>query len=291
MKLRLQAYAKINLFLSVGELPSESLLASQPAFHPISTVVQNIDLSDELVLSRKKSGIEVYCDRDAPSGEKNIVFKVLQILSNMYDGIDGVSVSIFKKIPVGAGLGGGSSDAAAALKAAIKLFGLSISREDILKIAHKTGSDVPLFIVGGCVHVTGTGEAVRRADSPFRKRHKIVVVAPQFSISTKEAYKAIDKIKRGTMSEISAKSIDLRSCQNDFEQWALDKYKDLVRIKQTAKSCGALSSCLSGSGSAVFSIFEDAKMADNFSNEIKKEKFVRSVFTTKAVSAGMRYLN
>lgn len=289
MELKLRTYAKINLYLSVGE---RIYVEARPgkALHSISTIIQNISLSDELVIRKAGSGIDVVCDKIAPSGKENIVYKALDLLKSRYK-IGGFRVRITKNIPSGAGLGGGSSNAAAALQAAVRLFDININKIELLELAHEIGSDVPFFIYGGCAHVSGTGNIVKKI-SPLLTQDKTIAIAkPSFSISTKEAYAAIDKVKGKGEKTIQAKNINLKNCRNDFEDWALGKHKELARIKKIAMENGALSSCLTGSGSAVFAIFENRLKSKRFRNLLENEKLVSQVFLTKAANRSMRYLN
>lgn len=289
MELKLKAYAKINAYLSIGErLPVKSSFGNRE-LHTIATIIQNIDLYDEFLIKKTGSNIEIFCDKIAPSGKDNIAYKALNLLKTKY-GIGGLKVWITKNIPACAGLGGGSSNAAAVLKAAIKLFDLPVKRTKLLKIAHEVGSDVPFFIVGGCAHVSGTGDIVEKTAPIFTEDHIIVIAKPVFSISSKDAYVAIDEMV-GKSKIKKPQNINLKNCWNDFEDWALNKYRELVRIKELAEECGALSNCLTGSGSAVFAIFEDRQKAESFKDLLKNEKFIDHVFTTKAIGESMRYLN
>jgi 4-diphosphocytidyl-2-C-methyl-D-erythritol kinase len=263
----IKAHAKLNLCLSVTG-------RRRDGYHDIDSVFHCISLHDELTFSRRKDGIiTLGCsDPGLPVDGTNLVLRAAAALKNLAapkPSADDPGADIFlrKGIPAGAGLGGGSSDAAAALLGLRRLWGLDrVSPAEIRRLAETLGSDVPFFLSGGTAHVTGRGERVRPVPCP--KRYHFVLIYPGFPVSTAWAYKNHRQLKnrltnRGKFSKIllelcrSAEPASAwsRCLWNDLEPVVLSAHPEIARAKAALLDCGALGSLMSGSGSCVFGLF------------------------------------
>ncbi len=263
--IRVCAFAKINLGLKVRGLRSDG-------YHGLFTIYQTIALHDLLIISLPRTGknIQVECDNPAiPSGRQNLVYKACEIWRRARNYSGGVFVVLRKSIPSGAGLGGGSSDAAATLMGLERMTGNRLDLATQLKLAAQLGSDVPLFLWGGRVLGCGRGEEVYPLwDLPRRKG---LVIFPRFSVSTAEAFRDLDRrpssqlTKRFENSKIDAfgawPHLSLESwgpAENDFEQVVFARWPELARLKAQLIQAGAETASLTGSGSAVFAVFDSA---------------------------------
>ena len=153
-KITLKSPAKINLALKIKEKRKDG-------YHEIETIMQTIDLSDKVTIKKKNKGITVKTNIEALNNKENIAYKALLEMKK-YIGNDGIEIYIEKNIPIGSGLGGGSSNAATVIKGINKLFNLSLDNDTLYEIAEKLGSDVPFFILGGTSFVTGRGDIIKK---------------------------------------------------------------------------------------------------------------------------------
>lgn len=257
--------------------------------HSIKSIIQTVDLADKLYFDKTSAGTIVEATGDCPSGEKNLVFKAISKLREISD-FGGVKVSIEKNIPSGSGLGGASSNAAAALKAVNRLYGLRIDDNALLDIAGNLGSDVPALFVGGCTYVRGTGEIVDKAESPL-SNELIVIVKPEFSISTKEAYDGLDNMPDRPNIDFYLNDLQFENIRNDFESWALYNYERLADIRAIALRFEPLAACLTGSGSAYFAIFRSIDRANCFKESILSEEYISDAFVVRPLDKGMQFLD
>jgi 4-diphosphocytidyl-2-C-methyl-D-erythritol kinase len=259
--IRLRAFAKINLGLRIlGE--------RLDGYHEIRTIYQTIALHDRLEISLRKAGegICVECDDpEIPSGRQNLVYRACDLWRRARGFRGGVRVRLEKTIPAGSGLGGASSDAAATLEGLERLTGEKLPPRLRFSLAAQLGSDVPLFLLGGRVLGCGRGEEVYPLpDLPPRK---CLVVFPGFPVSTAEAYR-----KAGLRLTSPAKVRSIRDvgawpqfpllhwgpAENDFEHVVFAKWPELARLKRHLIRAGAETVSLTGSGSAVYSLFESS---------------------------------
>lgn len=254
----ISAPAKINLFLKVtGKRPD--------GYHNIYSWFQAIDLADHLEIElQDDAGIEISTNLDdLPTGEDNLVFKAARLIQDRSGVNAGFRVKLWKNIPVAAGLGGGSSDAAAFIKAADKLLNLGLSRAEMAEIGLEIGSDVPFFFSHGQAEVTGKGEKVK--DITLPTDYYIGLAIPPFHISAGEAYRKLKMDLTGLNSSVS-----LRRCQqtgklfgsiaamaNDLEMALLESYPILDKIKEELIKTGADIVRLTGSGPTVFALYRD----------------------------------
>lgn len=257
--------AKINLTLDI--------LDKRPdGYHNLRSVMQSISLVDILIILRTNgTGIEVISGReDIPSGPGNTVYKAAELFRSAAGIEGGISVTIEKHIPHQAGMGGGSSDAAGALLGLNRLFGSSLTDNDLLNLAAKIGSDVPYFIIGGTAVVSGRGEVVERL--PDAPGLDLVVVKPEIGVPTAWAYQRLaemDRLKSSEATEAIVEAIYNRdrksvigNLSNDFDGIVSAEFPVIVEIKERLTSLGAEKSMLSGSGAAVLGIFEGQDSAE-----------------------------
>lgn len=239
-------------------------------YHEILTVYQTISLHDRLTLTLSKTSqaIRLQCaDPAIPAGRRNLVYQACKLWRQARDDRRGIEVTLEKHIPAGAGLGGGSSDAAATLLGLERLTGNRMDAHTRHRLAVRLGSDVPLFLWGGRVLGCGRGEEVYPlSDLP---RRPCLVVFPGFSVSSAEAYRELGQRLRLTRTGRSSTIHDVGAwprfsleawgpAENDFEQIVFARWPELARVKSQLIQAGAETACLTGSGSAVFAVFDSA---------------------------------
>ena len=252
--------AKINLGLHITGKRSDG-------YHTIETIFYPIPLTDalEAVKSEKVSFKQTGIKLDSSPAE-NLVMKAFRLLSEKYD-LPPLEIHLKKAIPSGAGLGGGSADAAFALKMINELCECNISEENLEKIAASTGADCPFFIHNKPVIATGTGNIFEHSDVSL-KGYTIYLVKPPVAVSTKEAYANI-KPKKPKFSLKNLSSLPVNEwrdvLKNDFEPNIFEKYPVIREIKDKLYSLGAEYAAMSGSGSAVFGLFKNT-ISPKFTN-------------------------
>lgn len=263
-KVNERAYGKINLSLDV-------LGRRANGYHDVSMVMQTVDLYDVITLRKLsyRDGIILTTDVDnIPLDEGNIVYKAIKLVKEEY-GIDiGVSADIKKHLPVAAGMGGGSADAAATLRGMNTLFGLGIKSERLEELGVRLGADVPFLIKGGIALAEGIGEKLTAL--PAFPDCGLVIVKPNVSVSTKEVYEAFDSLTEVVHPDIkkltdSLGKEDLRYIVkllgNVLEDVTIKKHGIIDEIKRSLLENGAVFSMMTGSGPTVFGIFENEEKA------------------------------
>lgn len=249
----LHPHAKINLHLEVGEKRADG-------FHEISSLLQEISISDDMVvsLSNAETCINVV---GAEIGKDNSLEKAIRAFKKIANLDFALNVSLIKRIPMGSGLGGASSDAASLILAMNDLLKANLCYEELLKIALEVGSDVPFFLTGGSAKVKGRGEKV----SPVRLNASYIglLVYPEIHSSTKEAYKMLDSSREEKKEEVDLDSASLFDCRffNSFEKPLFEKYPVLKEIKNDFLTFASDFSLMSGSGSSVYGLFRDWQKA------------------------------
>ncbi len=261
--LLVRAPAKINLSLLIaGRRPD--------GFHEIETLMAKVDLYDELLFERgEKDGIELICRGQhwAPEGKANLVYRACEALYEAAGVETPVRVTLTKNVPAGSGLGGASSDAAAALLGLNRFANLRAETGDITEIACRLGSDVAFFLGGPLAFCTGRGEKIREIEKifPFRA----LLVLPGVNASTKRVYgnylhnQGLYEALSGKMKELIGKNrIDLVAamCANMLEKSCFELYAELSELKSGLETLGIGTVCLSGSGSAMFCMVADAAL-------------------------------
>lgn len=262
--IKLPAFAKINWSLRV-------IGRRQDGFHEIDTVLQTISLHDTLAFSPlEEDRIALSCsDPSLSCDERNLVWRAASALrTRMGDNIDrlkGADIRLEKRIPMQAGLGGGSSDAAAALIGLTSLWSLEISASELWEIASDLGADVPFFLWGGMARGTGTGTCVTPlADGP---QEFLLVIKPNAVVSTSHAYELLNSpalTTSGTKTILSSSernrffdNLSTNALENDFEAVAFQLEPEIERAKTALLEARARAALLAGSGSAVFGIFDN----------------------------------
>ncbi|MCX7841961.1 MAG: 4-(cytidine 5'-diphospho)-2-C-methyl-D-erythritol kinase [Clostridia bacterium] len=261
-RIELKARAKINLSLDVtGKRPD--------GYHDLRMLMQTVELHDLVRVEASNGGIEVTCDSSwVPSGPENIAYKAAALIIEKY-GLDcGVRIGITKRIPVAAGLAGGSSDCAAVIKAMNSLFSLKLNAAEMMALGKNIGADVPYCINGGTMLAEGIGDILTRLE-PL-EGVDLVLVKPRIGVATSWVYNnlRLEKIVRRPDTELlltalKEKRIDLlaRNMVNVLETVTQEKYSVIRDIKEKLVELGALGSMMSGSGPTVFGIFEDQASA------------------------------
>lgn len=256
--LSVRAFAKINLDLRVG--------AVQPdGYHDVRTVLQTLRLHDTLTFTRRSGPFAITCDTPGvPLDQKNLVWKAAALLhaaaGRRGDAPSGVRVHLEKRIPAEAGLGGGSSDAAATLLALTRLWRLDPDLPTLLRLAARLGADVPFFLAGGTALGVGRGDDVSPLVEPGPT--DVVLVKPPFGVPTPDAYRWFDGDGPGRPSR-RARRLPASwpawsaGARNDLEAPVARRHPDIRRIVQRLSRLGADYAAMSGSGSAVFGLFPD----------------------------------
>jgi 4-diphosphocytidyl-2-C-methyl-D-erythritol kinase len=260
------APAKINLSLEIKR-------RREDGFHEIETLMAPISLADRLTIERNKTpgSIQFSCDDPSlPDGEDNLVVQAVRLFQKATKIDAGVEITLEKKIPHGAGLGGGSSDAAAALGSLNELFDTGLDRKVLLELAAQIGSDVPFFILGSAATCRGRGEIVEPARLPARLN--LLLVKPDFSVPTPWAYQRW-KDSRG-LPGVHEAAQDFSGVRfvNDLERPVFEKFVVLGYLKSWLRlqpEVGA--ALLSGSGSTLFAVLRGNAEPNQIGNRIRAE--------------------
>jgi len=264
---KINSYAKVNVGLKI--------LNKRPdGYHNISTIFQEIDLHDELTISKDISGCQFSSNVHwLYNDQNNLCVKAYNHMKDLYH-IEGIDIVLTKNISRGSGLGSGSSNAAAVLKSINKIYDLNVSDEELIEIGSKIGADVPFFIKGGTQIGEGIGEKLISLKSSIKGWY--LIITPDLIIDTKWAYSQFKNILDNAtpptkFSDLfSEKVVDLDTIkffENDFESVVFPTYPEIGAIKKELFALGAKFASLSGSGSTVFGIFDDnAKVKKAFSH-------------------------
>lgn len=285
MEIKEHAYAKLNLSLDV-------LGKMDDGYHRMKMVVQSVSLCDDVTVALTGDGrINAWSNLPyLPNDDRNIAFKAAEAFF-AETGIKGAGadIRIFKRIPVGSGLAGGSSDGAAVLRGLNALTGAGLSRRQLEKIAERLGSDVPFCVAGGTALAEGRGEVL--TDLPPMPECPIVICKPAFSLSTPEIFERYDAHKTryrpdtDGLVEALEKS-DLRGLAirmyNVFEDVMPRQYEAIHIIKARLLDYGALGVSMSGTGPAVFGIFDDTEKAEKACRALMPE--YHDCFLTKPIN-------
>lgn len=288
----IKAYAKINLGLDVVRKRADG-------YHDVKMIMQTIDVFDTLDINlgiensenavdlSRLGKISVVCgDENVPCDETNLVCKSAKAFLEYTGKKADISVKIEKNIPVGAGLAGGSTDAASVLRALNILLKTELSDTELMKIAKNIGADVPFCVVGNTYLAEGIGEILTPVKSNIK--FDILLVKPPFSVSTPSVYKSlvldentthsdIDKIKNAL--EDGNVSVIYENLGNTLEDVTLKMYGEVGKIKENLKNLGASAVLMSGSGPSVFAIFDDRQKLDG-AYKIMKEKYNQTYLTS-----------
>jgi len=254
--LKIDSPAKVNLCLEI-------LNRDKSGFHEIKTIFYQVDLYDELIFF-DNDNFELNCNNpQVPTDQNNLIYKAYRLLKDTFKINKSIRVELTKNIPLEAGLGGGSSNAAATLKALNQLWELNITNNQLRELGAHIGMDVPFFIEGGIALGTHFGELITPINSKLKLN--LLLIKPKFSINTCQAYSNLNftfpKPERNINNcrkALESGDLDLliKSMHNDFEESLLPKYPKIQEIKDQLIDRGAKRTLLSGSGSCVFGVFE-----------------------------------
>jgi 4-diphosphocytidyl-2-C-methyl-D-erythritol kinase len=284
-----RAPAKINLALYVLDRQASG-------YHRILSVMQMVNLHDRLILTRrpKGDGIRVVTTRrDLPRGRKNLIVQAARAFQKRYGIHAGLQIDLEKKIPIGAGLGGGSSDAAATLYGLCRLFRISPARAELAALGMKLGSDIPFFLNGATAWVTGIGDEIH--STRLERRLWAVLVYPGIEVSTAWTYSEWDRLrpmapsrpvgypkkirltlgrKRHKISSRKSQTFQRTkrslSLHNDLELITIGRYPVIETIKERLSALGAEGVLMSGSGSTVFGLFSKESSARSAASILRR---------------------
>lgn len=271
-EITLDSFGKINLALDV-------LYKREDGYHEINTLMQQIDLKDKVKLKNKKKGITIECnDKNVPLDNRNLAYKAWEKITQK-TGVDkGIHITIDKKIPVAAGLAGGSSNGATVLKGLNILWDLNLTEKELMEIGLEIGADIPFCIIGGTAWGKGIGEKLTRLK---RFSNKIVLLANVgVPVSTAYVYNQLDldninnrvdieKIIKYMEDDNLSKMAE--NMINVMEQVVVRKHPIVSEIKADMIKYGALGSIMSGSGPTVFGLFDDKEKSLKCKKELEKK--------------------
>lgn len=241
--MEVRANCKVNVGLRVRRRREDGYHEIETLFYPVYGLydlieIEQADAPDQCI-SLTTSGIEVDCD----AGE-NLIVKAYRRMAALYEQVGSVRVRLDKRVPFGAGLGGGSSDAAHTVMAVNELFGLGLTREQMADVLRPIGADCPFFLYNTPCLAKGIGDQLEPSDFSWKGK-RMVMVKPPVNVSTREAYAGI---------RLHDEPLNLRV--NDFEETVFARYPILGQAKQALLDAGAEYAAMSGSGSVVYGIFE-----------------------------------
>lgn len=279
--MKIRAPAKVNLSLRV-------VGKRKDGYHLLDTIMVPVDLYDEIKITRPKSlrpgkgHLQVTCNHPlVPSGKGNLTYQAASLLLTKKGVLEPVHIHIRKRIPVGAGLGGGSSDAAATLQGLDRLFRLGCKRKEMLSLAVSLGADVPFFIYLRPARARGIGERLRPL--PFFPRLWMVILYPGFPLSTRWVYQHLHFSKLTKAIENTKINFSLGDAEelkrllvNDLERVAMRRYPRIAFLKKRLIQEGAAGALMSGGGSSVFGIFPSGQSAKEAFHRLRKEDGVQA---------------
>lgn len=288
-QIHLKAYAKVNLTLDIVGCRADG-------YHLLNSVMQSISLADAITLQKEPQGITIYSDHPlVPMGEKNICYRAIQAFQCHTQVAGGVKITLRKNIPMAAGLGGGSADAAAVLYGANLLFNTKLSLAELQEIGVQVGADVPFCLQGGTCLVQGIGEQVTALKS-FPETN-IVLVKPQAGVSTAEIYGRLPSTAHGRQS--TARFLELLEenqgaevlgtvLANALEAVTAELVPEVELWKRRLRAAGAHTALMSGSGPTVFGLFTRDTIAQEFKEHWGKQG---EIFVLKAMPCGVEDKN
>jgi 4-diphosphocytidyl-2-C-methyl-D-erythritol kinase len=271
------APAKINLYLEV-------LKKREDGFHQIETLFERISIKDKLSIEEVSGETVVECqDPGVPTGEDSLLFRAIKLFTGKSQSTSNFRVRVEKNIPIGAGLGGGSSDAATVLMALNEISGFPLEKEDLLEMARKLGSDVPFFIENASFAIgTERGDVIRSLESEAKLWH--VIINPPFELKTSSVYEkvpalgltkpgGVDRMFSAFLKDNNTNKI-AENLHNDLQTIVLRDFPSLGKVFTHLEEEGAQGVLLSGSGPTVFGLFTEEKAPQAAEN-------LRKIFTER----------
>lgn len=286
MKIEQKAYAKINLGLDVTG-------RREDGYHIVRMIMQNVDLYDTLTFTDNETG-EITLKTESekiPSDDSNLIVKVAKQLQQKYNVKKGADIELVKRIPVAAGMAGGSTDGAAAYTALNELWGLGLSKKELMELAVSLGADIPYCIMGGTALAEGIGEELTAlADMP---ECPIVIAKPPIDVSTGWVYKELDSkeivdhpdidgIRQAIESGDIKKMCDLIG--NVLEPVTASEYEEIGELERLLEENGAIKAFMTGSGPTVFAIFDDVTTAGDAADIVLESGITNEVFLSRPVN-------
>jgi 4-diphosphocytidyl-2-C-methyl-D-erythritol kinase len=278
MRLEKKSPCKVNLLLNI-------LGRRADGFHELETVMQPVNFCDELSFERGGNGIQLSCsDKRLPTDSRNLIVRAAENFLQAAENSDGVKIHLEKKIPLAAGLGGGSGNAATTLLALNELFEKPLASEKLYEIAAALGSDVPFFLQNKPALATGRGEKIQSLENfPALRDKAILLIHPGFGISTPWAYQNLARFpsalngQKGRAQKLISllQTQDLKTAVTEFcnslEVPALEKFPVLKLYQEFLRANGALAALMSGSGSTTFAICENVSAAESLAEKFKSK--------------------
>lgn len=286
-----RAYAKINIGLDV-------LRRRADGYHEVKMIMQTVDIYDELVLEkRKQPGIELRTDNsELPLDGDNLICKAVSLLFREKKIEEGVCITLTKRIPIAAGMAGGSADAAAALRGINELFGMGYSIPELQALGVRLGADIPYCIVGGTMLSEGIGEILTPLPAP--PEAYLVIAKPDINVSTAFVYGNLHADRLVWHPDIDGMAAALRQGDmegitarlgNVLETVTVREYPVIEQIKELLRAQGAQNALMSGSGPTVFGIFKEKEMAGRAAQAVEQEQLAKQIFVTTFYKEGYEY--
>lgn len=286
----LKAMAKINLGLDV-------LRRREDGYHDLRMIMQSICLYDQITLrAEEQPGISVSTNlSDLPVNEDNLAYRAAALLMEEFSVESGLRIRLTKRIPVAAGLAGGSSDAAAVMVGVNRMFGLGLSREELMRRAVRIGADVPYCVMRGTALAEGIGEKLTRL--PDAPRLHVVLAKPPVHVSTAFVYGSLKADTLDSHPDIDAQVQAIRDGDarrmaalmgNVLESVTVPAYPVIADLKAQMMECGAAGAMMSGSGPTVFGLFEDREQARRACERLSRGDLAQDVFLTEFFSGTHR---
>jgi len=286
----IKSFAKLNLYLQI-------LNKRRDNFHNLNTLFCRIDLADTLIFKKRQDGlIKIICkNRDVPSDKTNLCWRAAELLKQEHNLDFGIDIEIKKRIPVGAGLGGGSSNAAGVLLGLNRYWNLNLSKTRLAKIGAKIGSDVPFFIYDTKFALgTRRGDKIKPLASLGKLKLWFILVYPKIKVSTPRIYQGFDAFSGLTRPRCNVRiltsellkngvQIEPKYFFNSLEIVTTSLYPVVNQVKKALSGMGLEKIMMSGSGPAVFAICNGRKQAQDFSRELAKAHKSWQIFTSSTV--------
>lgn len=280
--MELEAYAKVNIGLDV-------VRRMENGYHEVRMIMQTLSLHDILTLEMcLEPGIVVTTDsRELTNPQDNLVYKAAQVMFETYDLSGGLKIHLQKRIPIAAGMAGGSTDAAAVFRGINQLYELNLPKETLMKLAVRLGADIPYCIVGGTYLSEGIGEILTPA--PSMPECYVLVAKPPIGVSTKWVYENLhaNQLQEhpdidGMLEAMKEQNLGLLAerMDNVLEHVTVTKYPVIVEIQQMMELHGAIKAMMSGSGPTVFGLYETREAMEQAYDSMKDDDRIKEIFMT-----------
>lgn len=277
-----RAYAKINIGLDV-------LRRRADGYHEVKMIMQTVDIYDELVLERRKEpGIELRMDNsDLPSGGDNLICRAADLLFREKEITGGVNISLTKRIPIAAGMAGGSADAAAALRGLNELFDMGYSLKELQALGVGLGADIPYCLAGGTMLSEGIGEILTPLPAPPAAH--LVIAKPDINVSTAFVYGNLHADRLAWHPDIDGMIAALQKGDLDgitgrlgnvLETVTVKAHPVIEQIRELLRKQGAENALMSGSGPTVFGIFKEKETAARAAEAVERGRLAKQIFVT-----------